>query len=1520
MSALKTTYKALRSILFAAIVIVAAVYIGLYVILSVPAVQTSVKERAERELSAFLGGKVSIGVFRFYPFSEARLSDVEVFTPDGERCIKIDMLGAGVHLWTLLYEHRVDITYAEIIGLDGRVWQESPDSAINISFLLDAFSPKDKTKPPARFNLRLHNVVIRKSALSYDLRWKERDPNLERFDASHISLRELRADLILPEIKNDDFSIDLRRLSFKEKCGFEIEKLALKARMTSRFSSLSGFSLRLNGSEIHLSDIILRYDSVGEIKRALFEGDHRLVLSAPRLNLSDFKFFLPALAPVKDPFSLLLDISGNVGAFNVEAFKLKDSEGDFILSASGSATGIRNGNDTDVVLEKLSLYSAPVFSAKLRGYVPALGSNLPEYIDKLGNLQISASGDISMRSKEMSVNTEIHSEVGEVVADGHAYWNSEDSFKMSVSVDGSEVMLGALMPRTRLGRGNFSLDGQIVKNNKSVDFVADLEIPEIEYNGVSLTNIGFSGEKKGGKISASMKVESDYLQAIAESEISLAGESSEWNMDMAVKKLYPAMFGLLSGYNGYELSGKTHISLVGDNPDNLTGVVDVRNLTFLGQGGAGVNLESFRLTSARNDSVKSYKIESDILGASLEGSFTFKSLWNTTREMLAASFPAFIAVGKESGERADARFDFVFHPADDIMSFFRSPVRPYSDVRIDGEISFDGDVRCHLSAPYILQGNTKLICGTDLKLYGDRYSGVRAALHTEVPAKNDVALMNVRLSALSDSISSDIDWAFEKNRTATGSVSMNALIDRQPATGVGVRLAVNPSSFRLNGAEWNIGKADLAYSSRSLSVSGLRIWHDDQFVDISGSASAGTDDELSVKLADIDLSYIFEALNINYVTFGGIASGDISASHLFSGSPVLKTQQLYVKDLSYNGAVLGDGNLESHWENETKKVAINADIRDRNNNGARVRGGIYVARDSLSFEMDARKVNVSFLKPFMSAFTSDVGGVASGKVKLFGTFKDIDLTGRVFADSLSMKVDYTNVYYHGSDSVIMNPGRIDIPAFRLYDRNGNSAMLKGFVKHRYFHNPEFEFRLSDARNLLCYDTDRQINPDWYGTIYASGGGTLRGRPGIVSIVMDMATSPRSDFTFVLNETQTAADYTFLTFSDKKKKLSAESAVTIDLAEQFRRELKQVTMSKPSLFTMDIRCSVTPDARMNLVMDPVAGDKIQARGSGPLQISYNTDSDEMSIYGKYTLAEGNYNFSLQDLILRDFKINPGSSISFNGDPMQGILDIAATYRVNTNLSDLDKSFSTDRDLNRTNVPVDALLKVSGDMRSPEISFDIELPTLTQDVERKVKSIISTDDMMNRQIIYLLALNRFYTPEYMGATSNGGELASVASSTLSSQLSNMVGQLTDKVTFAPSFRSDKGDFSDMEVDLALSSRLLDNRLLINGNFGYRDKATSQTTFVGDFDIEYLLNKNGDLRLKAYNHFNDQYYYLKSALTTQGIGVVYRRDFDNPFTFLKRRRKKTEKTEPVKEDGIEGKEENGIISEEKGNGSLE
>ena len=140
---------------------------------------------------------------------------------------------------------------------------------------------------------------------------------------------------------------------------------------------------------------------------------------------------------------------------------------------------------------------------------------------------------------------------------------------------------------------------------------------------------------------------------------------------------------------------------------------------------------------------------------------------------------------------------------------------------------------------------------------------------------------------------------------------------------------------------------------------------------------------------------------------------------------------------------------------------------------------------------------------------------------------------------------------------------------------------------------------------------------------------------------------------------------------------------------------------------------TPEAQLILVMDPVGGDKIKANGTGNLRMDYGSANEDLRMYGKYTLDKGSYNFTLQDIIIKDFIIKQGSTISFNGDPYAAQLDLNAYYALNANLSDLDESFLQDKDLNRTNVPVHAMMNVTSDIRSPKIKFDLEFPTLTSD---------------------------------------------------------------------------------------------------------------------------------------------------------------------------------------------------------------
>ncbi len=495
------------------------------------------------------------------------------------------------------------------------------------------------------------------------------------------------------------------------------------------------------------------------------------------------------------------------------------------------------------------------------------------------------------------------------------------------------------------------------------------------------------------------------------------------------------------------------------------------------------------------------------------------------------------------------------------------------------------------------------------------------------------------------------------------------------------------------------------------------------------------------------------------------------------------------------------------------------------------------------------------------------------------------MEGDIFADSLQVKIDFTNTWYSASDSIHLRPGIIDIKNVTVRDIEGHTATLK----HTFFKEPVFDFAVTNARDLLSYDTDSRISPDWYGRIYGNGSAFISGRPGVVNIKVSMTTTPGSHFTFVLSDQLIADEYSFITFR-KKDGPDTEPHRNDDIPREVRlaRELaQQQSQDESSAYNMDIQVDITPDAAMTIVMDPVGGDEIKANGAGNLRLTYGSLNNDLRMYGVYTLEDGSYNFTLQDIIIKDFSIRRGSSIAFHGDPYNAQLDINAVYQVNANLSDLDESFLQDKDLNRTNVPVQALLMVKGDMRQPDIKFDLLFPTLNEDIYRKVHSIVSTEDMMNRQIIYLLALNRFYTPDYVASTTKGSEVFAVASSTISSQLSSMLGKLSDHWSIAPNLRSDRGDFSDVEVDVALSSRLLNNRLLFNGNFGYRDKSLNTNQFIGDFDIEYLLNRKGTWRLKAYNRYNDQNYYVRTAATTQGVGLMFRKDFDDFFKFLRKRK---------------------------------
>ena len=652
---------------------------------------------------------------------------------------------------------------------------------------------------------------------------------------------------------------------------------------------------------------------------------------------------------------------------------------------------------------------------------------------------------------------------------------------------------------------------------------------------------------------------------------------------------------------------------------------------------------------------------------------------------------------------------------------------------------------------------------------------------------------------------------------------------------------------------------------------------------------------LNLSLNDVSLDYIFDALNLKNVVFGGQATGDFLISDLLNGTPRLSTKKFFVKDFSYNHAKFGDLNLYSRWDNENKGILLNGTVSQEGYPNTLVDGYIFPTRDSLNLRFDAQHISLAFLNPFTEKILQNVDGFATGKINFYGRFKALNVEGNAYVDRFGFGIDYLNTRFYISDSIRLTPDAIIVDDMTLAGAENHLGKVNGIMRHKHFKNIEYTLNVSDINNMLVYNTTEKQNSVYYGKVYGSGTVSIEGDMQYTGIDINMATNDKSKFTFVLsdNAEAEAEEYQFISFVDRSRAINnytrkdSTTPPPIVLPE-----------TSPHLLTLNLQIDVSPQMSMNLLMDPSTGDMIHATGSGNIRLEYNTFSD-IKLYGTYTVDKGNYNFSLQDLITKDFTIKTGSNISFVGAPKDANLNIEAYYALTANLEDLDESFATEQDLNRTTIPVRAMLYLTGNLQQPDFRFDLDFPTVTQDIDRRIRSIISSEDMINRQIIYLLALNKFYTPDYMnvGQTHNN-ELASVASSALSSQLNNLLGQINENINIGTNLRSDKGDFSDVEVEVALSSQLLNNRLIINGNIGYRDNAVNNNTFIGDFDLEYLLNKSGNIRLKAYNHYNDKNYYVKSALTTQGVGIMYRKEFNKWsewFSWLRRRKNKVQTQTP-------------------------
>ena len=697
---------------------------------------------------------------------------------------------------------------------------------------------------------------------------------------------------------------------------------------------------------------------------------------------------------------------------------------------------------------------------------------------------------------------------------------------------------------------------------------------------------------------------------------------------------------------------------------------------------------------------------------------------------------------------------------------------------------------------------------------------------------------------------------------------------------------IMPSHVLLNNSKWSVEPSDILYSENHLLVDRFAVHHGDQHIIIDGIASKRAEDSITVDLNDVEVDYILDLVNFHSVEFSGKATGRAYASSLFD--KFAASADLDVSDFKFERGRMGVLHAHAKWNQELEQIDIQAVADDGPDAYTDVNGYVSPVHNTIDLAIDAHGTYIDFMHNFTNSFLSHVTGHAEGNTRLSGTLDNINLTGQVVVDGEATVTSLNTTYQLRRDTVVMIPDEIELHRLPIYDRNDHMAYLSGGIHHQHLTNLTFDLSV-EAEDLLAFDFPDFGESSFYGTVYATGTVDIHGRPNEVTINCDV--TPESNSVFVYNAANPDAisHQEFIEWEEEENKSTGNKSTV------------NTRMTDTDIY-INFLINTTPQATIRLLMDANTKDYITLNGEGAIRATFH-NKGPFNMFGTYTVDHGTYGITIQNIIKKNFTFNRGGTIVFGGDPYNAALNLQAVYTVNgVSLSDLNIGNS----FTNNTIRVNCLMNIGGQPNAPQVDFDLEMPTVNADEQQMVRSIINGQQEMNQQVVYLLGIGRFYNQgANNSATGQQTDQTSLAmqsflSGTLSTQINTLLNQIikNDNWNFGANISTGNEGWHNAEYEGIINGRMLNNRLLFNGQFGYRDNATRATpSFIGDFDVQYLLYPSGNLALKVYNQTNDRYF-TKSSLNTQGIGIIMKKDFNglrDLFTST-RRKGRTSQAKPA------------------------
>lgn len=1419
------------------------VYLLLLVGVNTDVCQKWLAEQISQQLTYQLHGRTKIERVAVGLFNQVTLYGVQLDNPMEHQVMRGEYVSAKFDIFTILHEGRIAISTIALLDTKVDICKEK-DGKLNIQYLIDAFSdPNDTTKSP--INLSAGVVIMRRCQVRYE----------------QIKLNDIDLNLSMRHLSNDSVALRVRHCSLREDRGLVLNDLSLRLEAGRRGAYVQDFRLLLPHSSVSLTPIRATWN-IGN------DGNYRdipatLQLSPCQLSVTlhtdDIKGLMAK--PLSD--NHLVTLNSNI-EWAQERMYLRD----FDLSADHNALWLQL--DGSLRLAEGQLHDAQLKMHRFKAdmsladalYRDILNKPLPKQILALG--QVDASGSASLLDKAHGgANILIHTEAGTLKANANL---SNDIVKAQIA--SSDLALNRIISHPDIPTHlDFTLNGSSTLDGQRA--TAALQVDHLVWHGEDYPNIQANGSITKKDIALHLTADNALVSLELNGQGDLDLEDVTLNAEVARwRTMLPQNILSLSG----KLSANTH-QLLSKRPTGELSLTDFCAVTSEDDTLRTHRLHELKIKSQQSAHGINVNVASDFMCAQFSGEIDIPSIKSAALRIAHQHLPELKIPTANS--QTDGRWNFALNLQNTELldALFNLPATLGEPLMMEGYI--DGTTLAasvQLNAPKVFVGSNQI---DRVRLFAaSTTEGNEILLQASKPGNKHNTHFNLQAHTLDGVIITRLNWREPTYDKYHGEVAFETQFGRDTQDKQTITARFLPTTFAVNDTLWSVSGGTFEYAAKRLNIEGCEVSHGlMQGARIDGCYSNNSNDSIVATLRNIDVKYILDLVNFDDVVFEGQASGS-AILRMREGKPYADFD-ISLPHLFFNYTDLGKTHILGDFDPNTKRINLHANMDEVGLSQTRVNGYVGIAEKGLDLQCQAQQTPIAFINYFTEGVLENIQGRASGSFHLYGPFKKLDFSGDMIAYA-DITIPWTGVRYSISHArARFTPGLMEFMDGRIIDNHGGSGTVEGQIKHEHVKNMRFHFE-ADMANALVYDIPQQVDWNFYATARGNGHVVLDGQPRQLLVNVDFTPTHGTDFTFINDTPETVSNIGHVHFSSKDKpKADGQSITTI---------VNSTPAPAPSS-AMDIRLNfninVNPSAALHIIMDEKCGDVINLYGKGAITATYYNKGDFM-MYGTCSVDHGEYRFSIQDIIRKNFTLRQGGEVVFAGNPMEANLDVQAVYTVNSaSLSDLNAGAS----FSDNNVRVNCLLNIQGKAGDPQISFDLDLPTVNEDEKQMVRKLIATEEDMNMQIIYLLGVGRFYTFNAESQMEGGANMLatnsvnSFISNTLSSQLNEILSNAmrNNNWSFGTNLATGNQGWNDLEVEAILSGRLFDNRLLLNGQFGYRDKATvaTNTNFIGDFDIQYLLTKNGNIRLKAYSETNDRYF-TKSALTTQGIGIMLQKDF--------------------------------------------